>query len=507
MNGFAGDVPVLLDGAWRVACGQVPHRDFYNFLGVLPFYVVLLGMKLGRPCVSAIDDGNVVLMAALSLAAAVLLYRRTTALLTFLFTIFIALLIVTPRALGFPFDYLDHAMLYDRYGEAFLFLLGIILFLPQRPGGSKTWDWAEAVFAGLLLVAALGCKVNYFIVSVGFFVAACLICRMSLGRILTCLVSAGAFLAIALALTGIPLSAMVHDYRIVSGCQSLGHTIGKIGIQSSKFVLCFPLLLLVVGEAFLGDPDRDRARRSMWTHVFVITVLIGGAIILLGTNAQAGEIPLLSLAALYCFEMIQRQPYPATETPAFITTRRFAAFVIVLVFLLPSFIASYETFRYATFAVTGGRIVSTDALRSTRLGDFRFISDGSRRAEMRDLMDFCDEGIQLLRQRVGPDNPVTVVLWSNPFHVALGWRPPLGGTLSTTISCMTPRSHPPLARLIGEAPYLLTERGSPILAEVYGSEWKDLHLPVVEDTKLFTLFSVPKGTAAQLEEAQRRHQP
>jgi hypothetical protein len=45
MNGFGLDWPVILGGAWRISKGQVPHRDFYNFLGDLPFYLTFLGMK------------------------------------------------------------------------------------------------------------------------------------------------------------------------------------------------------------------------------------------------------------------------------------------------------------------------------------------------------------------------------------------------------------------------------------------------------------------------------
>ena len=49
-------------------------------------------------------------------------------------SLFLALLAVTPRPLGDPYDYTDYAMLYNRYGEAFPGLFGAIIFLPPLPG-------------------------------------------------------------------------------------------------------------------------------------------------------------------------------------------------------------------------------------------------------------------------------------------------------------------------------------------------------------------------------------
>jgi hypothetical protein len=223
MNGRPWDMYIILDGAWRIASGQVPHRDYYNYLGDLPFYMTALGMKLSRPCVSAIDYGNVVLMAALALPAMAVLRRRTSALAAFLFSLFIGLLVITPRPLGDPYDYTDHAMLYNRYGEAFIALFGTIVLLPPRPEfGASRANWAEAVLAGFVLVALLGCKLNYFIVGIGFFGVACVTGRIRIGWALLCLCSAAACLAIALALSKIPLPDLVNDYRMMSACQSLG---------------------------------------------------------------------------------------------------------------------------------------------------------------------------------------------------------------------------------------------------------------------------------------------
>ncbi|HZM03567.1 MAG TPA: hypothetical protein VFC44_11210 [Candidatus Saccharimonadales bacterium] len=493
MNGFAGDVPILLDGAWRIANGQVPHRDFYNFLGDLPFYVTFLGMKIGRPCVSAIDYGNVVLMGAVSLAAIVLLCRRTTALCTFLFSLFIALLVVTPRSLGSPYDYTDHAMLYNRYGEAFVMLLGIVLFLPRKAGtAGRIWPWVEAVFAGLLLVAALGSKMNYFAVGIGFVVAACAFGRMKPAHLLVCLLSAGAFLALALALTKIPFSALLHDYRIMAGVQSFSAKMRGVAVQGIKNILCLPVLFLLVWETYQGQREGQGPRPQLWPHFFVITVIFGAAILLLATNAQIGEVPLLAFAALYGFEVLLSQPAPA-ETPVFHSARHLGALLLVLLFLLPSLVTSLKTLRFAAYAALGRRSVSTATIQSTRLNDFRFVFEGTRKMEMKDFMDSFDDGVQLLRRHLASETPVNIIVFANPFQIALGWLPPRGGSLCVAKEGINRKSHPSLTRLLGDAPYIVTPHGCLELKDIYGSAWEDLHLPVIEDTKYYTLFAVPKS--------------
>jgi hypothetical protein len=507
MNGFAGDVPVLLDGGWRIYNGQVPHRDFYNFLGDLPFYVVWLGMKVGKPSVSAIDYGNVLMMVPISLATAILLYRRTTALCTFLFSLFLALIIITPRPLGAPFDYTDHSEMYNRYGEAFIMLLGIILFLPRKSGESGCLRaGAEMVFAGFLLVAALGCKLNYLAVSVGFLIVAGILQRITLAQASICILSAIAFLSIALVVTKIPLSALVQDYRIMAGVQSFASKVRVVAVQGVKSVVLLPILLLLVWESFLGE-TKGVTRELVWRNIIIVFFIFGGAVLLLATNSQRGELPLLALAALFGFELVLNQ-HSSAETAVFQSARHCGALLLVLIFLLPSIITSFKTIRFAAYAALGHRTVSTPALEGSRLSDFRFIWEGDRKAEMRDVREDFDDGIGLLRRNLSASTPVNIILFANPFQVALGWVPPPGGTTCVADQGFARQSHPSLARLLGNSHYLMTDAFAiRILKTAYGSEWDDLHLPAVEETKYYTLFAVPGGTAALLEETRSHAKP
>jgi hypothetical protein len=78
MTGFAWDVPMLLDGAWRIHSGQVPHVDFFSHLGPLPFYVTYVGMLIRGACVAAVSCGNVLLSLSVVLIGWFALRKRTS---------------------------------------------------------------------------------------------------------------------------------------------------------------------------------------------------------------------------------------------------------------------------------------------------------------------------------------------------------------------------------------------------------------------------------------------
>ena len=98
-----------------------------------------------------------------------------------------------------------------------------------------------------------------------------------------------------------------------------------------------------------------------------------------------------------------------------------------------------------------------------------------------------------LSRHSDPEMRLNALLFSDPFHVALGLRPASGGLICLSASGLVARSHPPLARLMGNATHILTARGSPVLKDAYGAEWDALHLEVVEETKTYSLWKIPEG--------------
>src|SRR3984885_466615 len=96
------DVMALLDGAWRIVCGQVPHTDFHNPIGALTYLLVAFGMRVSAPSTSSISYGVALLLALVLPWAWVLTSRRLPAAIAFAFVLFFGFLLVSPRPLSYP---------------------------------------------------------------------------------------------------------------------------------------------------------------------------------------------------------------------------------------------------------------------------------------------------------------------------------------------------------------------------------------------------------------------
>jgi hypothetical protein len=431
-------------------------------------------------------------MTALGLSAMAVLQRRTSALYALAMSLFLALLAVTPRPLGDPYDYTDYAMLYNRYGESILGLFGVIIFLPPLPGLGRSWaDWAETAVAGALLTVLLFCKLNYFVLGAGFFVLAFLLGRFSPGRALLCLLSAAVVFSFISLLTRISAAAIWQDYHIMAAAQGLRGRLRALAIHGIENVLYLPVLGLLLWEISSQKGERNSSPRVLWRHLALIASLFGGALLLLSTNDQQGEMPLLALAGLYGAEIIRRNTTGTPEDSFLVTARNLGALSLFALLLVPILATDCKTVAFAARDAVKSNWVSTETLRSTQLSDFRFTKNGTRSAEMRDYMETLDEGIQLLRRHSDARMRLAVFSFSDPYHLALGWVPPVGGAAGLSDTAMNDRSHPPLKRMLGDATHILADRDGALLRETYGAEWDALHLEVIEETRHFTLFKVP----------------
>ncbi len=426
LNGMPWDTPSYLDGAWRILHGQVPHRDFYYYSGDITFYVALLGMKLGLPGIGSILYGNLFVMLLTGFGGMLLLQRRTSAFYTCLFSVFLATLAVTPRALGDSFDYLSYAMTYNRYGEAALALMGIALFLPIDPAARRgPADWAESVFIGICLPILLFCKTNYLTVSAGLIFIACLLRRFSVIHIVVVLLSAAFGFWLAFDLTHIPVSAMRSDYAIMMASQSLITRLPSVAVQAAKGI--GPLLLLVLLASEIAGRGSDA--RPVWKPYFLVALIFGSEVLLVASNAQRGELPLLCLAALYCVDCIRRQSQPETDATPFAAVRNVGGALFLLVFVLPTFGTDLMSMRYAVHRSAPSEYVTAEELRDTPLRDYRFALRGTRYAEMSNYVAWMNEGVELLRRHADPQMRLACFLFANPFHIALDLPPQEGGVV------------------------------------------------------------------------------
>ncbi len=496
LNGRPWDVGCLLDGAWRIESGQVPHRDFYSHLGSFPYYLAWLGIRVSHPSLSAIIYGNVMLMLALCLVAFLTLSRRTSALYSGLLTVFFGVLVISVRPLGDPYDCNDFAMLYNRFGEAFLGLFAALAFLPPlQPARSRFPDLLEAMLMGLLLTLLWFDKLNYFAIAVLSFGVALVLRLLDKRRAAACCISAICWLGVVLMITHVPLGSMLRDFRIMSQAQSLNLRVTTLIIQFIKSAWLLPLLMLGAWESARGLAQNQGERWIRFREWLVPLFIFGTALLILASNCQIEESPFLVIAAFYSAETVRRQSAQAAPELPFATVRNLATFCLVLFFLLPTLRTDLKAFRSGLAMGSNRDLVSSEILKSTNLNDMQFRANGSRAPFSEACIEWLDEGIELIRRHQSPETRLNALLGANPFHMALGLRPAEGGLICYAANTLSPRSHPALPRLVGNATHLLIARGASPggveISELYGDEWKSLKLEIVEQTKHFELLRVP----------------
>jgi len=114
INSMMWDVSTLLDGGYRVLLGQRPHVDFYSPLGLLFLILVAGGIKIAG-LASAFAYVHAVLLLLLVPWTWSLLCSRTSALLAGAAALWVGVLAVTPRSIGFPPPMITYSMQYNRW--------------------------------------------------------------------------------------------------------------------------------------------------------------------------------------------------------------------------------------------------------------------------------------------------------------------------------------------------------------------------------------------------------
>jgi len=489
MNGRPWDTPCLLDGAWRIFNGQVPHRDFYSHVGSLPFYLASVGMTLGHAGVTAITTGTVLFAGIAATLSFAMLSRRTSALYAFLVSLYLAFLAVTPRPLGDPYFFNDYAMHYNRIGEVLLGIFFITVILSPTRGTTGGWRILDGLVSGLAVALLLFTKLNYFTIAIGLGVLGIGVRCFHLGSALTLLVSAPLFVGFLLWVTGISLTEMLNDFQIVARAQNYDNRLSGWIVQAAKELPLLALLLLLTWEARREESEKQHGFFPTVRGWIVPLATFGAAVALSASNCQKQELPLVALAALYGAEKIRRPVIPnPTGDLFFMSVRQLAALCVCGAALYLTLSPDLMAVRHVLMNRIKQDVIPSEILRQSRLNDFQFARDGTQAETSRSYLLELEEGIQLLRRHADPKMRLLVVLFTDPYNLALGRQPPKGGTVAWASNVMNRESHPSLARMLGNATHILTLRGRSLLETTYGDELNTVDLRTIEETPRFELI-------------------
>jgi hypothetical protein len=165
---YLNDLFGLLDGAFRVASGQIPNRDFHTVLGPLVHYLPAAGLRLSGSLGSAVPLGVALFLLLLAPPMAHVLGSRLRGAIALPFAAFLLLIVAVPITLGETVTSLSFGRFYNRVGWAALATLLVMYLRPASP--TPRQDFWDALAAAVLILVMLYTKATYAVAAAAFVV-------------------------------------------------------------------------------------------------------------------------------------------------------------------------------------------------------------------------------------------------------------------------------------------------------------------------------------------------
>jgi len=459
-NLFANDHTILLDGAWRILHGQRPHLDWYSPLGPLPYLLCAFGMVAVGPCASATACGNVLLFGVLSLWAWLIASSRLSAVTALLFAALVGAITIGTHPLGHRLSDTSYAMLYNRQGFALLSIVVLEVFLAPRHPRSRD-QIIGGLSTGALTAALLFTKASYFLVAVAAVALAHLL-RSGSRRWQAAYLAGGLAVLVPLVvfLQG-GLGAMAGDLRLAAAARGPGFLAPWNLLVVTGYSVT-PLLCLLM--AWLVAPRVEKpeagglASRPLGLALGFMAL---AGLMLVNSNCQWSDLPLIPVAALVLFEHAGRQWQGKTRQGTKMPGVQYLCLAFFVLYplghLLCKDLAGIGYSAYLHYRVAPS-VPYAQRIHSPSLGDLVVLPRNDERNQVPYVAKIND-GLALLRPRLRPESRILTLDSNNPFSHLLLQIPPHSGAawlnLGTSIG---PRAFPPPQRLFREVTLLMVPK-------------------------------------------------
>lgn len=429
INVFHNDALILLDDAWRIVNGQVPHRDFYSPLGPLEYGIIGFGMLLSHGGPQALAIGTAVFGLGAGLWGWQLARCRMPVLFGLLSITWLILTSTSPTPLGFDPRFLSCAMIYNRQGYA---LLGIIL-LECAFAREKHSFWSGASSgAALILLGFL--KLNFFGIAGLLLFATVPLSRTELSRTWGLIAGSAATVLAFLAYPRFSIWAFVTDMR--SAIQGRGSTLNLHGtidgiMKCASSGSVWMVLVGTVALVYLTEPEKRLQRQSVTFTILSLIVLLSGPFFV-QTNALESGCELAPLWLIILLDRLSAIHLRRTESKGL--TMGLVAMCLggIVAGVLPDVASTVVLLEYQSpekkslalgIAAPGMehfRIYDSSSFyaTNTRGGD----GDGTYFAKC------LNDGLALLRAQSKPDESIISLGFYNPFSYLLHRKPAAGSS-------------------------------------------------------------------------------
>lgn len=462
------DSTSLLDIAWRINSGELPHIDFPSHLGSLHPLLLAGMMKLAGPTADVLAYVPAVVAPFLAWAAWFIARRRLPAVPAAAFTLLVALLPMGTFWLSGGHHAQSYAMQYNREGWAIISIIALQHLLDPLSiaAGNKRSDLLDEMIGGGLLGLLVFHKINYLVVA-GGIVAAGVFVRSQPFRRLPPLLG-GMVLAMLpmLALLHFRLDLVLGDFAKLFSVErpQQRHVEALLGLLRMTIVEEVLLALLLVAAVLALRASATR--RALLRVIVVSGLLYGGGLAVCRANLQFLDIPLFAVAGALVAELVRRNASRGYARAA-------AALALLLVVRYP--IRDAESIAWsAAWKRSHAHDANVARIDSPRDASMPMLEttagahvDAATRILSRPPGEFLspfeyavwvNDGLALLRSQraTGPVFCVDIV---NPFTYALGWRAPAGDAYWwNTGRSMDARHHPDVGRILASSRYAIVPR-------------------------------------------------
>jgi hypothetical protein len=471
---YLNDLFIFLDGAHRIASGQVPNRDFHTALGPLSFYVPALGYWISGSMGGAMPAAMAAMTLGLALPIIHILGSRLRPVVAIPFGLFLLLIVAVPINLGESIASLSFAMFYNRIGWAALSTLLVMYLRPERTRGQQ--DLLDALCAAVLTLTMLYTKITYGLVALAFLAFMMFDARQRRWVLWALGASALAVLTIELFWQ----SSLGHLEDLVLAGQVSG-TRGIVDLalpflrHLGDYVLLAIFAIMVLW--------RTRSLRDLL--FFGICAFPG--LLIQSQNSQPWGIITLFAGSAVATEILLRFGVPYGRKGK--RPLNVGAPLLLLAFLLPTSLHCFMALGLHTIAAVTrmGEPFGLPRFNELRLTTLWVPGD---RSFMTDYLASIQEGARLLSELpVKPEN-VSVLDFANPFSAGLDLPPSRGDYAWLHWGRnIDDRHHPPPEQLLGNVDVLMVPKGgindAPLRA-LYGAYIREVFEPV-RDTDRWTI--------------------
>ena len=475
MAAYLNDLFIFLDGAHRIASGQVPNRDFHTALGPLSFYVPALGYWISGSMGGAMPTAMAVMTVGLTLPMMHILGSRLRPVVAIPYGLFLLLIVAVPTNLGESIASLSFAMFYNRICWAALSLLLVMYLQPEETHGRQ--HLLDALCAAVLTLAMLYTKATYGLVALAFL-GFMLFDTRQRRWVLWAL---GLLVFSALLIEAVWQSSIAHleDLALagrVSGTRGIVDLTLALLRHLADYVLLAIFAILVLW--------RTRSLRDL----LFFGICAGPGLIIQSQNSQPWGIITIFAGATVATEILLRSCQISGPKGNRLPAR--GAPLLLIAFLLPTSLHCLMALGVHTVVAVAR---AGEPFGLPRYGELRLTKlwVSGDRSFMDDYLMSIREGGRLLSELPVKSKNISVLDFANPFAAGLGLPPSRGDYAwlhwGRNINDV---HHLPAEQLLGYVDVLMVPKaginGIP-LRELYGAYIREVFDPI-RRTDLWTVY-------------------